>query len=363
MNTSNDGPSPWLHRWAVLLNCLVWPLVWIGGLVTTEDAGMAVPDWPTTYGYNMFLYPIEWWLSGPFDLFIEHGHRQLASVVGFVAIGTLIVAIRVERRRWVVVLTAATLVAVILQGVLGGFRVVLDQRTLAMIHGIFAQVFFALCTSLAVVTSRWWWRTGEAKVNQEVGTAGAIRWRDRPLGRSTVWLAGGLAALAFVQLALGAQLRHLQVMMAPAAFSHLVLMHLATAVFVWVISGILAYRLWGCGDLTLSRPAKGLVGLVAVQIGLGLSTWVAKYGLPAGSERWSWVAKHVIESKGFFESMIVTGHVATGSLLIACSVMLWLRALRASKCWASEGPVPARRVSEREEAMAVPEATATVGIT
>ena len=345
--SAQDAPSPWLHRWAVLLNCLVWPLVWIGGLVTTEDAGMSVPDWPRTYGYNMFLYPLETWLYGPFDLFIEHGHRLLASVVGLVAIGALGVAIWSERRRWVVGLTAVTLAAVIFQGILGGVRVVLDERTLAMIHGVFAQFFFALCTTLAVVTSQWWWRTGQWRTGEASGGAAGegSEAEKRAVGRAAVWPAGGLAVLAFVQLGFGAQLRHLQATMPPTAFSHIVTTHLAVAVLVWITSGVLAYRLWGCGDLTLSRPAKGLVVLVAVQIGLGLSTWVAKYGLPGGSERWAWAARHVIESKGFFESLLVTAHVATGSLLIACSVMLWLRTLRVPR-----RPVDWRSTSGREPA-------------
>ena len=74
--------SPWPHRLAVLLVCATFPLIWVGGLVTTYDAGMAVPDWPTTYGYNLFLYPWQTWLAGPWDLFIEHGHRLLGSLGG-----------------------------------------------------------------------------------------------------------------------------------------------------------------------------------------------------------------------------------------------------------------------------------------
>ena len=64
--------------------CATFPLIWVGGLVTTYDAGMAVPDWPNTYGYNLFLYPWQTWLSGPWDLFIEHGHRLLGALVGMI---------------------------------------------------------------------------------------------------------------------------------------------------------------------------------------------------------------------------------------------------------------------------------------
>ena len=76
----------WPHRLAVLLVCRDVSLIWVGGLVTTYEAGMAVPDWPSTYGYNLFLYPWQTWLPGPWDLFIEHGHRLLGATVGLLTI-------------------------------------------------------------------------------------------------------------------------------------------------------------------------------------------------------------------------------------------------------------------------------------
>ena len=109
----------------VLLVCLVWPLIWVGGLVTTYDAGMAVPDWPGTYGYNLFLYPYKTWLLGPFDLVHRTWASSAGCVVGLVAISIVISAYFKESRRWVFVLTIGLLVAVITQGLLGGMRVVL----------------------------------------------------------------------------------------------------------------------------------------------------------------------------------------------------------------------------------------------
>ena len=82
----------------MVLACATFPLVWVGGLVTTTDAGMAVPDWPSTFGYNMFLYPWQSWLAGPWDLFVEHGHRLLASSVGMLTIGLVIVMWRTDER-------------------------------------------------------------------------------------------------------------------------------------------------------------------------------------------------------------------------------------------------------------------------
>ncbi len=137
----------------MLLAGSIFPLIWVGGLVTTYDAGMAVPDWPTTYGYNLFLYPWQTWLFGPWDLFIEHGHRLLAATVGLVTIALVVVLYRCERRTWVRRLGLAALALVLFQGWLGGMRVRMDARLLAQIHGCVGPAFFALAAALAVFTS------------------------------------------------------------------------------------------------------------------------------------------------------------------------------------------------------------------
>ncbi|MEX0820053.1 MAG: cytochrome oxidase assembly protein, partial [Pirellulaceae bacterium] len=112
--------SPWPHRWAVLLVCATFPLIWVGGLVTTYDAGMAVPDWPSTFGYNLFAYPWQTWLFGPWDLFIEHGHRLLGAVVGCIAIVFVWSVWRNDRRFGMRAAALGALGLVIFQGVLGG---------------------------------------------------------------------------------------------------------------------------------------------------------------------------------------------------------------------------------------------------
>lgn len=330
MKKRGDG----LHRLAVVLVCLVWPLIWVGGLVTTVDAGMAVPDWPATYGYNMFLYPLETWLFGPFDLLVEHGHRLLATVVGMVSIAAAVVAWRREPRGWVVGMALAVLAAVIFQGILGGLRVVLDARTLAMIHGCFGPAFFAMCTALAVVTSPWW-----RGIDERPGGAG---WSVRRMFFSGAVL---LAVLCYGQLLVGAQLRHVQPWTSPTFFRHAVEVHVALAVGVWIVSGGLALGLWKCGDLALSRPARWLVPLVMCQIGLGILTWVVNYALPVGTDWVSnrYLAGHILVSKGFWESAIVTAHVATGSLLIATAVMLAVRLWRvvgAERLHVGQSPQP-----------------------
>src|SRR5271154_7161274 len=153
---STNAANPWPHRLAVVLVCATFPLIWVGGLVTTYDAGMSVPDWPTTFGYNLFLYPWQTWLLGPWDLFIEHGHRLFASLVGLLTIILCVTLWVTKQPKWLKTLGLIALGGVIFQGVLGGMRVLLDERTLAMTHGCVGPAFFAFAAALAVVTSRRW---------------------------------------------------------------------------------------------------------------------------------------------------------------------------------------------------------------
>ena len=117
---------------------------------------MAVPDWPSTYGYNLFLYPWQTWLAGPWDLFIEHGHRLFGALVGMLTILLVVTAFRLDGRNWYRWATLGALALVIGQGALGGMRVLLDQRLLAQIHGCVVPIFFAVTVALAVWTSPRW---------------------------------------------------------------------------------------------------------------------------------------------------------------------------------------------------------------
>src|SRR5215468_5285460 len=142
-----------LHTIALLTAAATFPLIFMGGLVTSHGAGMSVPDWPNSYGYNMFAFPISMWKGG---IFFEHTHRLMGTVVGMLSIVLTIWAFRVEPRRWVRWLAASILLAVIFQGVLGGLRVVLVKLDLAIVHACFAQAFFCLAALVALVTSRRW---------------------------------------------------------------------------------------------------------------------------------------------------------------------------------------------------------------
>jgi heme a synthase len=306
--------SLWPHRWATVVAVAIFPLIWIGGLVTTQDAGMAVPDWPNTNGYNMFAYPLSAWIYGPFDLFIEHGHRLLASFVGLLAIGLCVVVWQREPRAWVRTLCGLLLAFIILQGVLGGFRVLFDARTLAMIHGCSGPLVFALATAIAVVTSPWWHE------------------KDLPTSQPTWfrWLAVGLTASSVIQLILGAQLRHVQPWTKPSSFVGLVHLHLTFAAIVTllVLGVVAASRSRSNRQLSgIGWPIFALLVLLVIQIGLGLGTWVANYALP-WIETHPELARYTIAVKGYWESWIVTGHQATGSLIIATALVLTLRIWR-----------------------------------
>ncbi len=182
----------WLHTLAVLTAATTFPLIFIGGLVTSHGAGMSVPDWPNSYGYNMFLFPPSKWLGG---IFYEHTHRLMGTLVGFLAVLLTIVAWKVERRprvRWV---CTGVLVAIIFQGVLGGLRVVLVNLDLAVVHACVAQAFFCLAALSALMTSRWW-------IARQTAPASGLA--DRTLAR----LAALCVVVIYGQLIVGALMRH-----------------------------------------------------------------------------------------------------------------------------------------------------------
>ncbi len=308
-----EARANWVFRWATLVSVLTFPLIWLGGLVTTHDAGMAVPDWPGTFGYNLFLYPMSAWIYGPFDLFVEHGHRLLASVVGLFAIGLCIVAYRTEPRRWLVWTCFLFLLAIISQGVLGGARVLFDARTLAMIHGCSGPLVFALGSFIAMASSSRWHRAALSRS----GTG---------LGRLAVFL----FAMSIIQLLVGAHLRHSLPTWLPFFFMSLVHTHLlfATLIFLTVLGCAVLVRVGpNRAFRELRMPANAMLAIVFLQILLGFATWIANYATP-WVELTPWLAKYTVQGKGFWESMIVTGHQATGSLLIVCSLWLACRAYR-----------------------------------
>jgi cytochrome c oxidase assembly protein subunit 15 len=189
MPTPAAEPSPFLHRFAWFTAAATLLLICSGGMVTSKGVGLAVPDWPTSFGYNMFFFPVSKWIGG---ILFEHTHRLLASTIGFL---TIILALwlsfsKVER--WMKWLGWFSLGAVILQGILGGLRVTLLKDEIGIFHACLAQAFFAMLVIIALTTSAGWRRSSGAQTPKRLLVALAIM----------------ICGVIYAQLALGATMRH-----------------------------------------------------------------------------------------------------------------------------------------------------------
>ncbi|HOX24685.1 MAG TPA: COX15/CtaA family protein [Candidatus Krumholzibacteria bacterium] len=294
-----------LAGFAVVAAGATFLLLVAGGIVTGSRAGLAVTDWPNSYGYNMFLYPLSRMTGG---IYYEHVHRLLGSLVGLT---TLVLAVhlqRVEDRRWVKNMALVALALVVIQGVLGGLRVTgrftlsddpaatRPNLTLAVVHGIAGQLFFATVVAIAAFVTRRW-RDGPPAIAR----AGAGL--DHRLG---AWFLGAVV----LQLALGALLRH-----ADAALHA----HLTLAVAVLVLGGLSGSRLLlKHRDLPLLRRLGRLLHAgLGLQLVLGFAALVARnLAGPGGGPHPA-------------DVVVTTFHQAVGALLLALAVLclLWSRRL------------------------------------
>src|SRR6266496_1344211 len=184
--------NKWLNRFAWFICVAALLLICSGGMVTSKNVGLAVPDWPTTFGYNMFLFPVSKWVGG---ILFEHTHRLIASVVGFLTIILAIWLWRSESRGWVRNLGLIALAGVILQGILGGLRVTMLKDEIGIFHACVAQAFLALLVVIALVTTSFWRSLDEFDISQK--KFALIR-----------RLAIAITLAIYVQLALGATMRH-----------------------------------------------------------------------------------------------------------------------------------------------------------
>lgn len=313
--------SPWPHRWALALACATFPLLWIGGLVTTTDSGMAVADWPTTNG--RFVFPFSQWINSPSDFFVEHGHRFYARCIGLLTIALAIVLWRCEPRRWVRWLGLAALALVILQGVLGGMRVLFNERTLAMLHGMTGPLFFAVAVAIAVFTSRRW---------HALGDSAGISSRDQSARSLAVIprLALVTCILVYLQIAVGAVIRHVPLGTEPTTFALAVKFHLFLAAVLTVHIIALIWLIMRRANRV--KPLAGLAAilgvLIAIQLVLGMATWIERFALPAWASDFMGHGNVVISDGGPAQMHIITTHVAVGSLLLATSLALALYSLR-----------------------------------
>jgi len=281
----------WVHRFALLTAAATFVLVIAGGLVTSTGSGLAVPDWPTTFGYNMFLYP---WSKMDGGILVEHGHRLIGAGIGVLTLA-LALWLWIGGPRWLRWLGVGALTLVIVQGVLGGLRVIWLERTLAIVHAALAQAFFALIVSVAFFTSR---EGVEAPRKMQVAEAGRLR-----------TLALLTTGVIYLQLIIGAVLRHTAMGVG---------LHLLCAGVVSIQIFLLAVWILGrCADQPrLVRPVALLGALLMVQLLVGVGAYLGRFtSLGVGLS---------------FRDLVVltTTHVAIGALMLATGLVLTLRVYR-----------------------------------
>jgi heme a synthase len=315
----------WLHRYAKFVSAATVLLLVAGGLVTSTESGLSVPDWPTSYGWNMFTFPLKHMVGG---IFYEHGHRLIASGVGVLTIGLALWLWLAEPRKWMRVLGFAALAAVVLQGVLGGITVLFFLPTaVSTAHAGLAQIFFCLTIAISLFTSRGW------------RSAPAGGWVDDGMLRR---IATATTAIIYVQILVGATMRHSAAGLAipdfPLVFGGIVppqwtppiAIHYAHRIGALLVALAIAatagHVLYHHSDRTeLKRPAILLVCLVLAQITLGAFI--------------IWSKKDVA---------INTAHVIVGALTLATSLVLTLRSqrIRFADTAASRSTVPATYTTE-----------------
>src|SRR5467141_1089544 len=249
MNLESDSKSmSWLNRFAWFTAFATLLLICSGGMVTSKGVGLAVPDWPTTFGYNMFLFPVSKWIGG---VLFEHTHRLIASTVGFLTIVLAIWLWRPEDRPAVRTLGLLAVGGVILQGILGVLRVTMLKDHFGIFHACLAQAFLGLIVLIAIVTTDFW-RT----LNQNSTVLnGQVHQRFRRVKQFAIVA----TTLIYVQLALGATMRH--------QHKDLAILDFPTANGAWIPDTSAA----ALAKINTWRDARALSDVDAVQIWLQMA--------------------------------------------------------------------------------------------
>lgn len=308
---------------AVLTAVATLMLLCFGGLVTSKGAGMAVPDWPTSFGYNMFFFPWSMMVGG---IFYEHAHRLLGALVGLLTTGLMVWIWLSEPRRWLRGAAAAAVILVVFQGVLGGLRVVWAKDQIGIFHAVSGQVFFVLVSAIALWSSGYWGR-----VVASFGMADG-----RAIGRvaQAGWVVLGLVV---VQLVIAATMRHahrgLSIPDFPLAYGT-----------IWPArdeAAMASINAWRGEALGLPATTPGLillqlvhraVAVAAVAAACALFSRARRLGETAGVGGWTQVILGLMGMQFVLGAWtvwsnkaadIATAHVATGALLLAAvSLML-----------------------------------------
>ena len=301
------------HRFAKLLACATFLLIVAGALVTSNDAGLSVPDWPTSFGSLYRLPPMVGGVQ------YEHSHRMIAEFIGLLIIVMAVWTQRVEPRKWMRVLGWTALAAVIGQGVLGGITVLkLLPWSVSTAHATLGQTIFCITVAMALFTSRAWLQESPPVAEHDV-------WPSTPT------LATLLVVCVWVQLILGAAFRHFGIKLLP----HLIGACVVTAVLCWTVVRVLTR--YGSFD-HLRKPAQLLLALLMIQLGLGFCAFLARMVWSVGEPQPT--ALMVVST---------VSHVAGGALVLAAAVVLAIQSWRMIGVPAAE---PAAQSSQRKAVIA-----------
>ena len=289
METKENHYNAWLHGYATFIAGATFLLIIAGGLVTSNDAGLSVPDWPTSFG----TFRMPRMVGG---VLYEHGHRMIAATVGLLTVILAVWAWRREPRRWVRRLAGVAVLTVIAQGVLGGITVLFYLPVAVSVgHATLAQTFFCIMASLALFTARDW-RWDEPRI--EDLAAPSLR-----------HLAVATPGAIYIQLILGAAFRHNGFGILP----HIVVAMVVTLLVTWMATRIFSRF---STEKRLVRAMGLLLGLVIVQVFLGIGAYMMRLASRDAPQPLPPVVN------------VTTAHVAVGALVLASSVLLALQIFR-----------------------------------
>lgn len=284
--------NPRYHRFAVILSCWTFLLIIAGALVTSNDAGLSVPDWPTSFGS---LYKIPKLVGG---VKFEHTHRMIAQMAGLLTIILVIWTARVEKRRWLRLLAWAALGTVIIQGVLGGLTVLFYlPPAVSSAHAAVAQTFFCITVIIAMFTGRRW-----------IEEQPRVEFDQRKPTLFTLTLAS--IFVLYVQLILGAMFRHHGMSWWPHVLNAVVV------AFVLLWTGIRALSVFSQIE-AVRRPAIVMLSLLITQLCLGFLAFMTRV---------EWGKDAVQPELPMVVSTVA--HVAVGALLLASTVVLAIQVWR-----------------------------------
>jgi cytochrome c oxidase assembly protein subunit 15 len=300
-----SGYRWWLFVWAVLTAAAAFPLISLGGLVTSMRVGMADPEPVRSPWYLLTLSGEE--LSQQWGVLVEHSHRFLGWIVGAASIVLAGLSLAFDARKWMKGLGLVALLAVNVQGLLGIFRVGLESAgfglELAMVHGVVGPLVFALFMAIAVMCSRSWWQHDQFEVEEAA--------RFRRVSRLTT-------LMVVLQLISGVWLR--QIGQDQDVAPLLVHLFFALAVIAHVLMLWVRVGRWRPAPTVVARPVYIALVLMGVQVLLGMAAWVYGGGIGARNQAIVPITRELAIS--------ATAHVAVGALLLAACVGVMLRAAR-----------------------------------